>query len=110
MILSQVELRASATPASLTSLVGRMEKTKKDGGVLKRYIEGDTDSDGEVKMDVGVEVDSDDEGSIEDVELGGNSDEEDEDLSDRDGGSLTNFVDDEAVEDFSEGEDDDESE
>jgi U3 small nucleolar RNA-associated protein 5 len=112
MILSQVESRASTTPALLTSSMVRMEKTRGDG-VLKRYIEGDTDSDGEVKMDMGAEVDSGDEGSIEDIELGGDSesdDEEDEDLSDRDDGSLTKFVDDEAAEDFSEGVDDDESE
>lgn len=111
MVLSQVELRASATPASLTSSVGRTEQTKKDRGALKRYIEGDTDSDDGVKIDVGVEVDSDDEGSIEDIELGGESenDEEGEDLSDSDGGNFTDFIDDEAVDDFSEEDTDDES-
>ena len=110
MVLSQVELRASATPASLTSSVGRTEQTKKDRGVLKRYIEGDTDSDDGVKA---VEVDSGDEGSIEDIELGGdseNDDEEGEDLSDSDGGSFADFIDDEAVDDFSEEDSDDESE
>jgi U3 small nucleolar RNA-associated protein 5 len=113
MVLSQVELRASATPASLTSSVGRTEQTKKDRGALKRYIEDDTDSDDGVKIDVGVEVDSDDEGSIEDIELGGeseNDDEEGEDLSDSDGGNFTDFIDDEAVDDFSEEDTDDESE
>jgi U3 small nucleolar RNA-associated protein 5 len=109
MVLSQVELRASATPASLTSLVGRTEQTKKDRGVLKRYIEGDTDSD----EGVGGEVGSDDEGSIEDIELGGDSenddDDEGEDLSDSDGGNFTDFIDDEAVDDFSEEDSDDES-
>lgn len=110
MVLSQVELRASATPASLNSSVGRTEQTKKDRSVLKRYIEGDTDSDDGVKA---VEVDSGDEGSIEDIELGGdseNDDEEGEDLSDSDGGSFADFIDDEAVDDFSEEDSDDESE
>ena len=111
MVLSQVELRASATPAALTSSVGRTEQMKKDRGVLKRYIEGDTDSDDGVN---GVEVDSDDEGSIEDIELGGDSENEDddegEDLSDSDGGNFTGFIDDEAVDDFSEEDSDDESE
>jgi len=108
MILSQVELRASETPAPLTSSVGKIQKGK-GGGALRRYTEGDTDSDSEVKMDVEVEVDSEDEGSIEDVELGGdseNDDEEDQDLSDRDDGSLS-FVDDETAEDFSEGDEND---
>ena len=110
MVLSQVELRASAAPTSLTSSVGRAEKTKKDSDVFKRYIEGDTDSDDGA---VEVEVDNDDEGSIEDIELGGASDdeeEEEEDLSDSDGGYSMNFFDDEAADDFSEEDSDNESE
>ncbi|KIM44951.1 hypothetical protein M413DRAFT_442926 [Hebeloma cylindrosporum] len=107
MLLSQIELRASATPTSLTSSSERTEQRKKDSDTVKRYIEGDTDSEED------VEVDNDDEGSIEDIELGGDSenddDEMEEELSGSDAGNVADFIDDEALEDFSE-EDSDESE
>ncbi|PPQ67371.1 hypothetical protein CVT25_005950 [Psilocybe cyanescens] len=110
MVLSQVELRASTTPASLAPL--KAEK-KRPEAAIKRYVEGDTDSSDEQdeKMDVEVEVASDDEGSIEDIELGGDSDDEDEDDDEgsRDSDGGRGFIDDEAEEEFTGDEDEDES-
>jgi len=65
-------------------------------------------------MDVEVEMESDDDaGSIEDVELGGDSqddsdEEEDEEESDDEGPTLNGFIDDEA--DEGDEDEDDESE
>lgn len=110
MVLSQVELRASTAPASLAP--SKADKRKPDA-LVKRYVEGETDSSDDQdddKMDVEIEEGSDEEGSIEDVELGGDSeDEDDEDeSSDSDGGG---FIDDEAEEEeYTGDEDEDESE
>ncbi|KAK0198977.1 hypothetical protein F5146DRAFT_1160254, partial [Armillaria mellea] len=109
MVLSQIEMRSSAAPAPLVP----KKKAVKDKNV-KRYVEGESE-DEEEEMDVDVEVDSgDDAGSIEDVELGGSSDEsdeeeeaedsgddddEDEDEDDDDDAPVANgFIDDEAEE------------
>ncbi len=110
MVLSQIEMRSSAAPAPLVP----KKKAVKDKNV-KRYVEGESE-DEEEEMDVEVEVDSgDDAGSIEDVELGGSSDEsgeeeaedseddddddEDEDEDDDDDAPIANgFIDDEAEE------------
>ncbi|KAK0208886.1 WD40-repeat-containing domain protein [Desarmillaria ectypa] len=107
MVLSQIEMRSSAAP---TPLIPK-KKAVKDKNV-KRYVEGESE-DEEEEMDVEIEVDSsDDAGSIEDVELGGSSDEseeegrtedseedEDGDEDEGDDGPVANgFIDDEAEE------------
>ncbi|KAK0455924.1 hypothetical protein EV421DRAFT_1698834 [Armillaria borealis] len=112
MVLSQIEMRSSAAPAPLVP----KKKAVKDKNV-KRYVEGESE-DEEEEMDVEVEVDSgDDAGSIEDVELGGSSDESGEeeetedsedDEDDEDDAPIANgFIDDEA-EEYSEEESDSE--
>ncbi|KAK0500631.1 WD40-repeat-containing domain protein [Armillaria luteobubalina] len=109
MVLSQIEMRSSAAPASLVP----KKKAIRDKNV-KRYVEGESE-DEEEKMDIEVEVDSgDDVGSIEDVELGGNDEsgeeeaedseddedeDEDEDEDGDDNAPIANgFIDDEAEE------------
>ena len=87
---------------------------------MKHYIEGESDtSDGEnAQTDVEIEI-GDEEGSMENVELGGDSDDKDEDGEDEDDdnedddddeGSLNDFIDDEAEEYSDEDDDDDETE
>ncbi|KAF8973861.1 WD40-repeat-containing domain protein [Flammula alnicola] len=115
MVLSQVEIRASTTPASLAPLRDKTGQAKK-GSLMRRYVEGETDSgEDDAKMDVEVEASSDDEGSIEDIELGGDSENEaseEDGFSDSDDGdgAISKFIDDEAEEDYSDEEDEDESE
>lgn len=119
-------MRSSLTPAPLASKNDKISSLAKDKHV-RRYVEGESDSseDENVGMDVEVEV-GDEGGSIEDVELGGDTEEdEDEDEEDEgqgsqneseegededeDGLKLNGFIDDE-VEKYSEDEDEDESE
>ena len=105
MALSQMETRSSSAPTAPSMA----PKTKQPvvPHVVKRYVEGESEDEDD---DVGVEMD-DDGGSLEDVELGGfddmeeDEDEEDEDDSDEDGPGLNGFIDDEAEEDHSEDED-----
>lgn len=111
MALSQIEARSSNSPTVLTTT----PKAKQTAvpHVVKRYVEGESEEEDE-EADVEVEMD-DDGGSLEDVELGGFDDmdedqEEDQDGSDEDGPGLNGFIDDEAEEDYSEDEDDDLSE
>ncbi|KAF9787028.1 WD40-repeat-containing domain protein [Thelephora terrestris] len=107
MALSQMEARSSNAPAAPTTV----PKAKQAGApqVVKRYVEGESE-DEEENNDVEIEVD-DDGGSLEDVELGGFDDmeedeeEEEEGDSDEDGPGLNGFIDDEAEEDYSEDED-----
>ncbi|KDR85279.1 hypothetical protein GALMADRAFT_204784 [Galerina marginata CBS 339.88] len=113
MVLSQVELRGSTVPASLPLL----KADKKGPGVpVKIYVEGETDSGEEdAKMDIEIEAGSDDEGSIEDIELGGNSendDDDDDDFSDSqdEDEAMNGFIDYEAEEISDEDHDEDESE
>ncbi|KAJ7293818.1 WD40-repeat-containing domain protein [Mycena rebaudengoi] len=119
MVLSQIEMRSSVAPAPLVARKGA-QASRTQGKQVNRYIEGESEDEDE-QMDVEVEVDSGDEaGSIEDVELGGASsddegsedEDEDEDEDDEDehegGPTMNGFIDDEA-EEYSE-EDDDESE
>ncbi|KAF4623778.1 hypothetical protein D9613_002056 [Agrocybe pediades] len=112
MVLSQVELRASTTPASLAP--SKVERNKSKAPV-KRYVEGDDSDSGDEMdgtMDVDVDGGSDSDGSIEEVGLGGDSedDDEDEETSDSDAeGAIDGFIDDEAEEEYSE-EEEDESE
>lgn len=118
MVLSQIEMRSSLVPSPLAS------KNSKGLGVAKeisviRYVEGESDSseDDNVQIDVEVEM-GNDEGSVEDVELGGHSEDDDErddevgeeEYDEEDDESvLDDFIDDEA-EEYSEGEEEDESE
>jgi len=116
MVLSQIEMRSSVAPAPLAPRKGA-QTSRAQGKNASRYVEGES-ADEDEQMDVEVEVDSgDDDGSVEDVELGGDSSEEgseedeeddDEEDSDEDGPTMNGFIDDEA-EEYSE-EDDDESE
>ena len=108
MALSQMETRSSNAPTALTAT----PKAKQPAvpHVIKRYVEGESE-DGDEEDDVEVEMD-DDGGSLEDVELGGFDDmeededeDEEEDDSDEDGPGLNGFIDDEAEEDYSEDED-----
>ncbi|KAJ7630480.1 hypothetical protein FB45DRAFT_978816 [Roridomyces roridus] len=113
MVLSQIEMRSSVAPAPLVSRKG----ARAEGQNTTRYVEGES-ADEDDEMEVEVE-DEDDAGSVEDVELGGDSSEEESEEEEEDGeeddeegsdedGSVNGFIDDEA-EEYSE-EDDDESE
>lgn len=123
MVLQQIELRSSAAPAPLAaSSQAKMGKQNGNGRSgtgrePRRYVEGESsDEEGEEGgMDVEVEEGSD-AGSIEDVELGGDSEaeeldsedededddeEEDEEDEEEDGmPRLNGFIDDEAEEDY----------
>ena len=131
LVISQIEMRSSSAPAPLTvpqaAKGGR--KKKRPQKKAAKYVEGESEEEDVEGMDVEVES-GDDAGSVEDVELGG-SDEEDEesgasdeeedededeeedeeDLEDdsEDGGDskLNGFIDDEA-EEYSDDEDESE--
>ncbi|KAF7367334.1 U3 small nucleolar RNA-associated protein 5 [Mycena sanguinolenta] len=102
MVLSQIEMRSSAAPATLAP----RKTTQAQGKGVTRYVEGES-ADEDEQMDVEVEVDSgDDDASVEDVELGGDSSEdegseEDDDEDDEDD-EMNGFIDDEAEEEYSE--------
>ncbi|KAG5654298.1 hypothetical protein H0H81_005147 [Sphagnurus paluster] len=116
MVISQIELRSSATPALLAPRKGK-EPSKVQAAELKRYIEGESDDNESNDEQMHVEVGSDDdEGSVEDVELGGSSDEDeelsgdegegdDDDDDDDEGPTMNGFIDDEAEEYSDEDED-----
>ncbi|KAI6047320.1 hypothetical protein EDC04DRAFT_2556539 [Pisolithus marmoratus] len=122
MVLCQIEMRSSSTPAPL--------KSKKDGNSRRftaqqptRYVEGESENEDADVEEMAAEplIESDgEEGSIEDIELGGESGEENdaeegveysEGEEDSDSGSgapaLNGFIDDEA-EEFDDDEDEDE--
>jgi U3 small nucleolar RNA-associated protein 5 len=112
MVLSQIELRSSATPAPLAPQ--KVQHSAQHKRVVRKYVEGESEEEESKNMDIEVES-GDDAGSIEDVELGGDdeedSDEEDfDDASDSDdedddeGTTPNGFIDDEADE-FDEDED-----
>jgi U3 small nucleolar RNA-associated protein 5 len=109
MILSQIEMRSSVAPAPLAPKNGKTSSAAQETPV-KRYIEGesDTSEDENVQMDVVIEF-GDDEGSVENVELGGDGDEEEEeeeeegddsedDGEDSEDSEINEFIDDEAEE------------
>ena len=120
MVLSQIEMRSSAAPATLVLHKGNIMHNAQGKPEVRRYVEGESEDDENIQMDIEVEMGSgDDAGSIEDVELGGDSqddsdeeedsdDEENDDDSDDEGPTLNRFIDDEA--DESDDDDDDESE
>lgn len=119
LVLSQIELRASAGPAPLgpESMAASKKGNKRSP---MKYVEGESDSEDDDGGTGEMEVEQDDgTASVEDVELGADSasDEgeesgsDDEDLDSTDEGSdegprLKGFIDDEA-EEWSEEEDDD---
>ncbi|KAJ7596588.1 WD40-repeat-containing domain protein [Mycena floridula] len=116
MVLSQIEMRSSAAPAPLVP-----RPAPKSKGKVSRYVEGESEDEDE-QMDVEVEAeDADDAASIEDVEFGGGSSEDDaedseeededseEDDEDSEGPDMNGFIDDEAEEEYTD-EDEDESE
>ncbi|TFK76707.1 NUC189-domain-containing protein [Pluteus cervinus] len=123
MVLSQIEMRSSVAPAPLVPKKGG-DKANKSRKQVQRYVEGESDEgseDEEDKMEVEVEAGSGDDGSIEDVELGGSGDESDEDDDDDEEDddeededddeepTMNGFIDDEADE-ASTDEEEDESE
>ncbi|EGO01794.1 hypothetical protein SERLA73DRAFT_120441 [Serpula lacrymans var. lacrymans S7.3] len=116
MVLSQIEMRSSTSPAILTSNKDKGSSGSRTTRLPTRYVEGESDNE-EEQMDAEVAVESgEDEGSIEDVELGGESQEDDDDDddegesdeedSDGEGPMLNGFIDDEA-EEFDDDEQDD---
>ena len=106
MVLSQIEMRSSVAPAPLAPR-GAGKRTLDESENATRYVEGESEEE-EEKMEIEVEKNSGDEaGSVEDVELGGESSgeeseegEEDSDSSGSDGEEPTvnGFIDDEADE------------
>ncbi|KAL9715986.1 Small subunit (SSU) processome component [Leucoagaricus gongylophorus] len=114
MVLSQIEMRSAVAPTPLAPKNGKLSSRVKKSNV-KHYIEGESDTS-DAQTDVEIEI-GDEEGSMENVELGGDSDDKDEDGEDEDDdnedddddeGSLNDFIDDEAEEYSDEDEDDDE--
>lgn len=116
MVLSQVEMRSSSAPASLTSK-SRTLIHPDNARQPTRYVEGESEEEGD-QMNIEPPIESgDEEGSTEDVELGGESEDgegededEDEDVgefgdgNESDGsGPLSEFADEDE-------DDDDESE
>ncbi|KAF7340083.1 U3 small nucleolar RNA-associated protein 5 [Mycena venus] len=100
MVLSQIEMRSSAAPATLAPRKAAQAQGKR----VTRYVEGES-ADEDEQMDVEVEVDSgDDDASVEDVELGGDSSEEEgseedeEEDEEEDDDEMNGFIDDEAEE------------
>ncbi|KAI0638978.1 NUC189-domain-containing protein [Trametes polyzona] len=124
MVISQIEMRSSGPPAPLPMPKNKRNQNKQTKArEARRYVEGESEDEDEEQMEVEVES-ADEEGSIEDVELGGedsegeslgdsddeDSDEEDEEEDDGDDPTLGGFIDDEAEEDYSEDEEDEDSE
>ncbi|TBU46572.1 NUC189-domain-containing protein [Dichomitus squalens] len=121
MVMSQIEMRSSGPPAPLPMPKNKSRNKPNRVRESRRYVEGESEVEAEEQMEVEVES-ADDEGSIEDVELGGSEDEsiegsdeeaeEDEDDDEDEEGddpTLGGFIDDEA-EETDEEEDEDESE
>ncbi|CDO70912.1 hypothetical protein BN946_scf184829.g20 [Trametes cinnabarina] len=124
MVISQIEMRSSGPPAPLPMPKNKQNRNKQaKAREARRYVEGESEDEEEEQMEVEVES-ADEEGSIEDVELGGSDeedsggesdedtdeDEEDDDDDDDEEGddpALGGFIDDEA-EEYSEDDDEDE--
>ena len=114
MVLSQIELRSSAAPTTLTSPAEKRDKANKKSSSITRYVEGESDSSNEEDTNVVVEIEHDDVDAIEDVELDGGS-EDDDDMSsesedDEEGTVHNSFIDDEVEEEYSDEENEDDSE
>ena len=112
LVLAQAELRSSHTPAPLPSKAARGKKPDVAEKQPTKYVEGESSEEEDIQVEMG---DDDDEGSVEDIELGDEEEEdeeedeenEDDEESEDDEGNLVNgFVDDEAEEDYEEDESD----
>lgn len=94
-VLSQIEMRSSSAPASLASKT-RLPIHPDNARRPTRYVEGESE-DEEDQMNIEPPIESDDEeGSVEDVELGGESEDgedEDEDESESESESVGAFGD-----------------
>ena len=113
LVLSQMQIRSSVAP---TPLVSKNEKPLKSKGLVTKYVEGESaESEGEgIDEQMDIEGIDDDDGSIEDVELGASSEDANSDESDEandseyeddmDVPTVNGFIDDEA-EEYSEEED-----
>ncbi|KAM5531510.1 hypothetical protein V8D89_014835 [Ganoderma adspersum] len=119
MVMSQIEMRSSGPPAPLPMPKNKSRNKANKPRESRRYVEGESEDEDEGQMEVEVES-ADEEGSVEDVELGGSDgessegsdeDEDEDDDEDEEGDDPTFgvFIDDEAVE-SDEDEDEDESE
>ncbi|KAI0771003.1 NUC189-domain-containing protein [Trametes elegans] len=124
MVIAQIDMRASGPPAPLPLPKSKRSRNKQaKAREARRYVEGESEEEDE-QMEVEVES-ADEEGSVEDVELGGeesegegesiedtdeNEDEEDDEDDDGDDPTLGGFIDDEAEEEYSDEEDEEESE
>ncbi|KAF8558833.1 NUC189-domain-containing protein [Imleria badia] len=76
-VLSQIEMRSSSAPASLASK-NRTPMHPDNVRRPTRYVEGESEED-EDQMSIEPPIESgDDEGSVEDVELGGESEDNDD--------------------------------
>ena len=106
MVLQQVNLRASAAPATLSH--GGKKGKAPVGAVgtreARRYVEGESEQEEAEAMEVELEEGSDG-GSIEDIELGAESGSEADDDGDVDGSG-----DEDENEESEEGQDEDDSE
>lgn len=91
-VLSQIEMRSSSAPASLASK-SRGPMNPFNARQPTRYVEGESEPEGD-RMNIEPQIESgDEEGSIEDVELGGESED----------GEDENEDDDEGIAEFSDG-------
>lgn len=104
MVLSQIEMRSNIT-LNASSERGLAQKRPPT-----RYVEGESEESDEAD----VEIDTGDEGSVEDVRLGAESDEEAEEDAESDEETDSDddeaFIDDEAEEEYDSDSEDDESE
>ena len=119
MVISQIEMRSSGPPAPLPLPKAKSKQKPAKAREATRYVEGESEEE-DAQAEVQVES-ADEDGSVEDVELGGEDseeeslgsdedDEEDDDEDDEgDDSAFGGFIDDEA-EEYSEDEDEDESE
>ncbi|KAG6378869.1 hypothetical protein JVT61DRAFT_13149 [Boletus reticuloceps] len=86
-VLSQIEMRSSSAPASLASK-NRTPAHPDNARRPTRYVEGESEEEEDQMMNIEPPIESgDEEGSVEDVELGGESEDgdKDEDESEGDG-------------------------
>ena len=115
LVLSQIEMQSAPRAAVVDDVAIRKRKVRRKAA---KYVEGESESEGNMSVDGEDEDSEDEEGSVEDIGLEGtddeedeNEDEEDEDEDDEEYGSegedglkINGFIDDEAEEDYSEDE------
>ncbi|KAH0840077.1 hypothetical protein J3R83DRAFT_1044 [Lanmaoa asiatica] len=85
MVLSQIEMRSSSAPASLASKSSTLAHSDRARRPT-RYVEGESEEEGD-RMNTEPPIENDDEeGSVEDVELGGESEDDEDKDEDEDEG------------------------